>query len=579
MPPTPERPRTAAPDAGTSESTRPLKRLLRLLAIDRRDILFVYLYAAVNGLVALSLPLGIQAIIGLILAGRVSTSWIILTIIVTAGVALSGLLQVVQLSITEVLQQRIFTRSAFEFAYRIPRFKTEAMRGIYAPELVNRFFDTLNVQKGLSKLLLDFTASGLQILFGLILLSFYHPFFIFFGVFLAALLGAIVYWTGPKGLKTSLKESSDKYRVAHWLQELARGFSTFKLAGQTELPLERTDGLVQSYLGHRKQHFKLLIFQYSSIVGFKALITLGLLVIGGLLVIDNEITIGQFVASEIIIILIMNSAEKLILTMEPIYDVLTAVEKMGHVTDIPLDREGSDNNVNAPDTAGFKVQLIDVALPMGRYVNRPVLSGVNLELPAGSRAAVVGPPASGKTALLHVLSGLLEPSTGSRILNGIPAKNWDMRVLRRHIGDYLAQEVIFDGTLSDNLTVGRAGIDIEDLRWAAEAVGLMPIIESWPDGFSTRLGSDGEGLPQTFVHRIFLARAIVGRPRLLVLDPFLRPFEEAERESLSEFLTRPEHPWTLVAATGDSAFLKRCTHVIHMRDGRIERIEPPRSDA
>ena len=225
MPPTPERPRTAAPDAGTSESTRPLKRLLRLLAIDRRDILFVYLYAAVNGLVALSLPLGIQAIIGLILAGRVSTSWIILTVIVTAGVALSGLLQVVQLSITEVLQQRIFTRSAFEFAYRIPRFKTEAMRGIYAPELVNRFFDTLNVQKGLSKLLLDFTASGLQILFGLILLSFYHPFFIFFGVFLAALLGAIVYWTGPKGLKTSLKESSDKYRVAHWLQELARGFS------------------------------------------------------------------------------------------------------------------------------------------------------------------------------------------------------------------------------------------------------------------------------------------------------------------------------------------------------------------
>mgnify|MGYP001206725384 FL=1 len=579
MPPTPERPRTAAPDAGTSESTRPLKRLLRLLAIDRRDILFVYLYAAVNGLVALSLPLGIQAIIGLILAGRVSTSWIILTIIVTAGVALSGLLQVVQLSITEVLQQRIFTRSAFEFAYRIPRFKTEAMRGIYAPELVNRFFDTLNVQKGLSKLLLDFTASGLQILFGLILLSFYHPFFIFFGVFLAALLGAIVYWTGPKGLKTSLKESSDKYRVAHWLQELARGFSTFKLAGQTELPLERTDGLVQSYLGHRKQHFKLLIFQYSSIVGFKALITLGLLVIGGLLVIDNEITIGQFVASEIIIILIMNSAEKLILTMEPIYDVLTAVEKMGHVTDIPLDREGSDNNVNAPDTAGFKVQLIDVALPMGRYVNRPVLSGVNLELPAGSRAAVVGPPASGKTALLHVLSGLLEPSTGSRILNGIPAKNWDMRVLRRHIGDYLAQEVIFDGTLSDNLTVGRAGIDIEDLRWAAEAVGLMPIIESWPDGFSTRLGSDGEGLPQTFVHRIFLARAIVGRPRLLVLDPFLRPFEEAERESLSEFLARPEHPWTLVAATGDAAFLKRCTHVIHMREGRIERIEPTRSDA
>ena len=573
MPPTPERPQPAAPDAGHTESPRPLRRLFRLLSQDRRDIVFIYLYAAVNGLVALSLPLGIQAIIGLILAGRVSTSWIILTLIVTAGVALSGMLQVVQLSITEVLQQRIFTRSAFEFAYRIPRFKTEAMNGIYAPELVNRFFDTLNVQKGLSKLLLDFTASGLQILFGLILLSFYHPFFILFGVILAAILGGIVYGSGPKGLKTSLKESTFKYRVAHWLKELARGFSTFKLAGQTELPLERTDGLVQSYLAYRKQHFKLLIFQYGSIVAFKALITLGLLVIGGLLVIENEITIGQFVASEIIIILIMNSAEKLILTMEPIYDVLTAVEKMGHVTDIPLDREGSDNHVDAPTTGGFKVQLIGVSLPHGRYVNRPVLADVDLELPQGARVAVVGPPGSGKSALLHVLSGLLEPSEGSRILNGIPAMNWDMRRLRRHIGDYLAQEVIFEGTLAENLTVGRAGISTEDLRSASEAVGLMRIIEAWPEGFSTPLSSEGEGLPQTFVHRIFLARAIAGKPRLLVLDPFLRPFEEEERESLSEYLTRPEHPWTLVAATSDEAFVKRCSHVVHMKDGRIERVE------
>lgn len=555
-----------------ADSVRPIQRLFRMFQRDRRDITYIYLYAAVNGLVALTLPLGIQAIVGLILAGRVSTSWIILTVIVTAGVALSGLLQVVQLSITEVLQQRIFTRAAFEFAYRIPRFKTEALRGTYPPELVNRFFDTLNVQKGLSKLLLDFTASGVQIIFGLVLLSFYHPNFIFFGIVLAATLGGIVYWSGPRGMKTSLKESSDKYRVAHWLKELARGISTFKLAGQTELPMERTDGLVKSYLAHRKAHFKVLVFQYANIVAFKALITLGLLVLGGLLVIENQITVGQFVASEIIIILIMNSAEKLILTMEPIYDVLTAVEKMGQVTDIPLDREGADNRVNAAPKTGFKVQLIDVGLPQGMYVNRPVLAGVNLELPAGARVAVVGPPGSGKTSLLHVLSGLIEPSEGTRILNGVPAKNWDQRLLRRQIGDYLAQEVIFEGTLAENLTVGRTGISMDDLRQAAEAVGLLPEVQQWPEGFETPLNSDGEGLSQTLIHRIFLARAISGRPALLVLDPFLRPFEPEERDRLAAYLTRPEHPWTLVAATSETTFLERCTHVVHLVDGRIDHV-------
>ena len=202
---------------------RPLLRLARMFARDRRDILYVYGYGAFNGLVALSLPLGIQAIVGLILAGRVSTSWIILTAVVTLGIVLSGLLQVIQLSITEVLQQRVFTRAAFDFAYRIPRFRSDAVRDLYAPELVNRFFDTLNVQKGLSKLLLDFSSSALQILFGLLLLSFYHPFFIFFGIALLAVLAGIVAVTGRWGLASSLKESSWKYEVAHWLEELARG--------------------------------------------------------------------------------------------------------------------------------------------------------------------------------------------------------------------------------------------------------------------------------------------------------------------------------------------------------------------
>ena len=283
---------------------RPFQRFLRLLSKDRKDIGLIYLYAVVNGIVALSLPLGIQAIVGLILAGRVSTSWVILTVIVTLGVAFSGVLQVLQLSITEVLQQRIFTRASFEFAYRIPRVKSEAIRGVYLPELVNRFFDTLNVQKGLSKILLDLSTSTLQIVLGLALLAVYHPFFIFFGLALLLTLAALIRWSLRPGLQSSLKESTYKYRVAHWLKELARGFSTFKLAGVTNLPLTKTDSLVASYLTHRKQHFRILVFQYAGVVVFKTLITLGLLALGGVLVMQNEITIGQFVASEIIIIFV-----------------------------------------------------------------------------------------------------------------------------------------------------------------------------------------------------------------------------------------------------------------------------------
>ncbi|MEL0026343.1 MAG: ABC transporter transmembrane domain-containing protein, partial [Schleiferiaceae bacterium] len=267
----------------------PFQKFIAMLSEDRRDIMYLYAYALFYAIVNLSLPLGVQAIIGLIQAGMVSTSWIILSAVVTAGVLVGGVLQILQLSISEILQQRIFTRAAFEFTYRIPRFQNASIRGQYPPELINRFFDTLNVQKGLSKILMDFSASSLQILIGLILLSTYHPFFITFGVALIVVLIAILYYTGPRGLESSMKESTYKYKIAHWLKEIARTMDTFKRAGHTELPLERTDELVNSYLEHRKRHWKVLIFQYANIVGFKAFVTLGLLIIGGLLVIQNEI--------------------------------------------------------------------------------------------------------------------------------------------------------------------------------------------------------------------------------------------------------------------------------------------------
>ena len=572
--PRPESPRA---DAGFAPHTRPFKRLLRLLEKDRKDIGLIYLYAVINGVVALSLPLGIQAIVGLILAGRVSTSWVILTVVVTLGVAFSGVLQIVQLSITEVLQQRIFTRASFEFAYRIPRLRTEAIRGVYLPELVNRFFDTLNVQKGLSKILLDLSTSTLQIVLGLALLALYHPFFIFFGLALLLTLAALIRWSLRPGLRSSLKESTYKYRVAHWLKELARGFSTFKLAGVTNLPLSKTDSLVASYLTHRKQHFRILVFQYAGVVVFKTLITLGLLALGGVLVMQNEITIGQFVASEIIIILVMTSAEKLILTMEPLYDVLTAVEKMGQVTDLPLDpkRNGPSQEALTGSSGGMDIDLRDVSLPQGNFVKRPVLANLNLQIPAGSRVALVGDEGSGKTALLELLGGFVEPESGSRLIHGVPVKNIDPQLLRRHIGDALDREILFEGSLRENLTVGREDISISDLQQALEAVGMAAFVQASPLGLETPVNSDGVGLNHRVLRRFYLARAIAGAPRMVLIDDFLESFDSTSRSHLIESLTGNHAKWTLVAACEDPEFLARCTHIVHLKKGRIVQVDTP----
>ncbi|MDP4843096.1 MAG: ABC transporter ATP-binding protein, partial [Salibacteraceae bacterium] len=368
----------------------PLQRFWGLLKPDKKEITNVYVYAIFSGLVNLSLPLGIQAIVNLIQGGQISTSWIILVTIVVLGVAITGVLQIFQLRITENLQQRIFTRAALEFAYRIPRLKLERLYKEYAPELVNRFFDTISIQKGLAKILIDFSTAILHIVFGLVLLSIYHPFFIAFSGILILLILAIFRFTTAKGLKTSLEESKFKYSVQYWLEELARTSITFKLAGKTDLPMQRTNQLLGGYLSSRESHFNVLVQQYSLMVVFKALIATALLAIGGVLVFQQQMNIGQFVAAEIIILMVISAVEKLIMSFETIFDVLTSLEKVGQVTDLELERNDGDPLVENTALKGYEIELTKVDFA---YPNAPSgsLSQISLVLESGKSYVVTGP--------------------------------------------------------------------------------------------------------------------------------------------------------------------------------------------
>ena len=262
-----------------------------------------------------------------------STSWIVLVVLVTIGVVFSGALQLMQLRIIETIQQRIFTRASFELSYRFPKIRMDELRNYYPPELANRFFDTLTIQKGLSKILIDVPSAVLQIIFALILLSFYHPFFIIFGILLLFLIYVVFKFTAQRGLQTSLDESKNKYKVAHWIQEVARTMVSFKLSGNTSLALKKNDILVEKYLKARESHFRVLVLQFIKMISFKVLVTAALLLIGGALVLNQEMNIGQFVAAEIIILLVIGSVEKLIIGLESFYDVLTSIEKLGQVVD------------------------------------------------------------------------------------------------------------------------------------------------------------------------------------------------------------------------------------------------------
>lgn len=547
------------------EVMSPWERLIGLLKLEKTDVRQVIYYAIFSGFLALTLPLGIQAIINLIQGAQVSTSWVVLVILVTIGVAFVGILQLMQMRIIETIQQRIFTRASFEFTYRFPKFKMHELRDNYPPELANRFFDTLNIQKGLSKILVDIPAAILQIVFALILLSFYHPFFIAFGFLLLILIYIVFKFTAKKGMETSLMESKYKYKVAHWIQEVARAVVSFKLSGKTNLALSKNDELVNDYLIARESHFRILVIQFIQMIGFKVVVTAGLLLIGGLLVLNQEMNIGQFVAAEIIILLVIASVEKLILGLESFYDVLTSLEKMGQIVDKELEMQDGDK----PEfKANFDIELDNVSF---RVPNKEddILSKITLKIKPKSRLLVKGESGAGKSSLLRLIAGIIEPTKGKVYLDKYMLSNINLNHYRSHLGLSLADETPFEGTIRENITFGNPEISDEQLMWAIENVGLYQFIKESPKGLNTILYPEGKQISYTIAKKIVLARAIVDKPKVLILEDPLDQFEPAEVKRIINFLTDEANPWALVVVSRNNDWSARCTQLVTLKKGEI----------
>lgn len=540
----------------------PMRRFWRLLTPDYPEIRSVYLYALFNGLISLTLPLGIQAIVNLIQGGQVTTSWIILVCIVVLGLAVTGILQIFQLKITETLQRRIFTRAAFEFTYRLPKIDVRTWFTKDAPELMNRFFDVISVQKGLSKMLIDFTAAGLQVIFGLILLSFYHPFFILFSLILLLFIYLIFKLTAAKGLRASIQESTEKYKVAHWLEEMARSASSFSSITGSKLPLKKMDKKVEAYLDSRQSHFQVLVQQYSLLVVFKVIIAAGLLAIGGILVMEEIMNIGQFIAAEIIILLVMNSVEKLISTLETLYDVLTALEKVGQVTDLPIEEEKGLDLKSQCDECGMKVSGTDLEIYLG--TPKPLITKFSLELKPDTVNIITGPSGSGKTTLLKALSGRYPLDSGTLTFQDFTIGNLSPSGLREVIGTVLPEDSLFEGTLLENLTMGRENIEFGDIVKWTEVMGLDDFVKQLPEGYDTEIFTYGKRWPRTVVLKWLLIRAMVSRPKLLLLDEVFAGWPIDESKKVFKAIGNPSNGWTTVLISNEDDLVPFADQVIPM---------------
>jgi ABC-type bacteriocin/lantibiotic exporter with double-glycine peptidase domain len=556
----------------------PARRFIGLLMAEKQAVRTLLVFSVFSGLLYLAVPLAVDVIVTNLAFGGQSRPYVqALVIISLALFGCLGLQAVVtgfQFYLSDMIQRRIFVRAASDLAYRLPRVKAQVHDVVHAPEMVNRFLEVVTAQKSTALLLLDGVNLVFGGLIGMVLLSLYHPVLLLFAALLLSLIVLCLWLLGRGAVATSIEESRIKYDLVNWFEEVAHFPFLFKGPGGSRMAYERANELSTGYVLARSRHFRVLMRQIAGLLTLQVVASAALLVVGGHLVVSQQITLGQLVASEIIMSGLVSSLSKLGKKLEAWYDAMAAMDKLGHIFDLETEREGGEKP--APRSGGAEV--VAGGMSFAHHSGAVLFSDRSFSIPAGSRAAVVGPHGAGASSLLDILFGLRQPSGGYVTVDGVDLRTWDLEALREST-QLLRRDEIMDATVVENLRLGRCDIGMDEIRAALKQAGLLEELLARPEGLGLRLQIGGAPLSGNQRMRLLLARALAQQPRLLLIDELLDNMDDASFAQLSAAILDPSQPWTVVVTTRDARVSTRCDQIIalapcHLSDGSIPKSPP-----
>ncbi|MBN9660551.1 MAG: ATP-binding cassette domain-containing protein [Acidobacteria bacterium] len=533
-------------------TTPPFHRLRSMLRLESRELWVTVVYSASIGLISLAVPVAVQAVVNTVAFGTLIQPLVVLTLLAFGALCFSVVLHAGRMWVVELIQRRVFVRLAGEVTSKLVHVAPAALQTHHGPELVNRFLDVVTVQKAGASLLIDGLSVLMQSVIGMILLAVYHPWLLAFDVLLLAAIGFILFPLGSGAVATSMKESKAKYALVAWMEEVARHPLGFKTRAGETLAIGRTNDLVVQYLGYRGAHFRILMRQVTGSFVLQAIASAALLGVGGWLVIQRQLTLGQLVAAEIVVALVVSGFTKFGKHLESFYDLMAAVDKLGYLTDLPVERAGG------------------ALLP--RSAKPAELRIAGIQIPAGERVALTGQTGSGKSTLVDTFYGMSTVATQRVEIDGLDLREIQLGDLRSQVALVRMPE-IFEGSILENLRLGNEQLSVLEARRVLDAVGLLERVTAFPQGLETTLSTGGAPLSHGQRIQLELARALAQQPRLLILDECLDRLDDLpQRGELLDFLFRKDAPWTIVAVTQSPEIIQRCGRQLNVREHIVSEV-------
>ncbi len=518
-----------------------------LFRLERRVLALIVSYSLAIGLFSLIVPLTVQE-----LTNTFAFAIQPVTIVTLAGVMIAALLFVgafrtLQYYAVEVLERRLFARVAIGMAQQIPHLQFLGFKPRYA----NHFMETVFMQRALSVLLVDLINVVVGGAVGMTILVFYHPYFLLYNALLLAGFN-VVFLLSHGGLKATIDMSHAKYDTLHWIQEISYNLLHLKATDSQAILMQRTDELVGKYVETRQRRFGILIRQYLGSVGWQALAHGGLIATAAWLLSIGQLTLGQLVAAEVVVSGLLASFDEVIKRMGHIFYFMTGLTELDFVFSLPKDQGSAMLSVPLPDPTvhGIRVTCKDLAV---QHSGVPaIFERFNLEVTPGEKIGIYASTTVAKTALARVLAGLEAPTGGVIRYNGVDLRHIDLSAINRCRGFMIDSQLsLFEGTIEDNIVLGRSYIPYSDVRWALRFAELEEDVDALPQGLKTHVRAPGKILAPTHIMRILLARAILSRPQILIFDGIIHNMQPALRETLLRRLCSKDEPWSVIFVSND----------------------------